>query len=63
MNEFTNTRAAHHCRLRIPKSVKDIQVLMTMMERMPVNPFLEKNKAYKSVGCDPKASPYIYSSL
>lgn len=36
---------------------------MLLLERMPENPFLDKDEAYRSAGCDPKAAPYVYSSL
>lgn len=47
----------------LPQTSKRIQNLMLLLERMPENPFLDKDEAYRSAGCDPKAAPYVYSSL
>lgn len=43
--------------------LQQISRLMQFQARMPVNPFMTRDQAYKSVGCDPWASPYIYNNI
>lgn len=43
--------------------IQQISRLMQFQARMPVSPFMTKDKAYEIAGCDPRASLDLFANV